>query len=230
MQHSDQVLPAKLSLTFDNGPNPGITDRVLDVLADFGVKATFFLVGRTLEQPGARALAERAFAEGHRLGNHSYSHGTPLGLRDDPVEAVAEVEDMFALMGELAGYEPLFRPNGRGKLGNHMLSGAALECLIRRKASIVLWNSVPRDRTAVVDRPNIWVEDAQQAVMAHDWTLMVLHDRPSGFSDPAPMDYLGNFLRWALDRKVAFTSDFPRSCTPLVRGEPQDELPLYVTG
>ncbi len=220
--------PVKLSLTFDNGPNPGITDGVLDVLADFSVPATFFLVGTTLYQPGARALAERAFNDGHRLGNHSYSHGIPLGLRDDSAEAVAEIEDMFALMGALAGEEPLFRPNGRGKRGDHMLSVAALDCLIRRRASIVLWNSVPRDRLAVVDRPDVWVEDAQKAVLSQDWTVMVLHDRPSGFSDPAPMDYLADFLRWALDRNVSFARDFPLDCTPLLRGEAEDELDRYV--
>jgi peptidoglycan/xylan/chitin deacetylase (PgdA/CDA1 family) len=229
MRGSGEASAAKLSLTFDNGPNPGITDKVLDVLADFDVKATFFLVGKTLEQPGARALAERAFVEGHRLGNHSYSHGTPLGLRDDPAEAVAEIEAMFALMGELAGDVPLFRPNGRGELGEHMLGPETLDCLIRRKASIVLWNSVPRDRMAVVDRPDVWVDDAREAVMARDWTVMVLHDRPSGFSDPAPMDYLGDFLRWARDRNFTFTGEFPRDCTPLVRGEPQDNLHLYLT-
>ena len=229
MSDSGEVLPKKLALTFDNGPNPGITDKVLDVLADFGVPATFFLVGTTFNQPGARALAERAFSDGHRIGNHSYSHGIPLGLREDADEAVAEIEDLFALLGDLAGDDLLFRPNGRGKLGDHMLSGAALDCLIRRRASIVLWNSVPRDRLAVVDRPNVWVQDAQQAVIAQDWTLMVLHDRPSGFSDPAPMDYLADFLRWALDCKVTFTRDFPPDCTPLLRGEAGADLFRYVT-
>ena len=63
-----------VTLTFDNGPAPGTTESVLDVLAERGIAATFFVVGTMLEAPGARALAERAAAEGHWIGNHSMTH------------------------------------------------------------------------------------------------------------------------------------------------------------
>lgn len=218
----------KLSLTFDNGPTPGITDRVLDTLNDYNIPATFFLVGTQLQKPGAREIAERAAAAGHRLGNHSLSHGTPLGQREDPASAVAEIIDMFALMGDLADPELLFRPNARGKLGNHVLSTAAVDCLQSLKASVVLWNSVPRDRKVVVPLPNVWLEDAKKAVASNDWTLMVLHDRPSGFDDPTPMDYLSDFLSWAVNEGVEFRRNFPRDCTPLVRGKAGERLADFV--
>ena len=67
--HSDQP---KIALTFDDGPDPVWTPRILDLLASYQVKATFFLVGdRVLSSPG---LARREFAEGHILGNHSFTH------------------------------------------------------------------------------------------------------------------------------------------------------------
>jgi peptidoglycan/xylan/chitin deacetylase (PgdA/CDA1 family) len=47
----------QVTVTFDNGPTPGVTDAVLDVLADRGVPATFFVVGERLLDPSARALA-----------------------------------------------------------------------------------------------------------------------------------------------------------------------------
>lgn len=59
-------------LTFDDGPDPEHTPRLLDLLATHGVKATFFLVGQKIERHPA--LVERIVAAGHTLGNHSYSH------------------------------------------------------------------------------------------------------------------------------------------------------------
>ena len=69
-----------VTLTFDNGPEPEVTPGVLDTLAAAGIKATFFVLGHKLALPGRRALAERAAAEGHWIGNHTYTHSTPLGL------------------------------------------------------------------------------------------------------------------------------------------------------
>ena len=64
----------RITLTFDNGPTPGVTDDVLEVLAQHDVPATFFVVGDRLRQPTGRALAERAKSEGHRIGNHTLTH------------------------------------------------------------------------------------------------------------------------------------------------------------
>jgi peptidoglycan/xylan/chitin deacetylase (PgdA/CDA1 family) len=61
-----------VALTFDDGPNPAATPVVLDALAERGVKATFFILGRHAERwPD---LVARAAAEGHALGNHGYYH------------------------------------------------------------------------------------------------------------------------------------------------------------
>lgn len=65
-------LPGEIALTFDDGPNPAWTPPLLDVLANYGVRATFFLVGAHVrEEP---ALARRIVAAGHIIGNHSWSH------------------------------------------------------------------------------------------------------------------------------------------------------------
>jgi chitin deacetylase len=76
------------ALTFDDGPGP-ITSDLLDVLREAGVRATFFLLGRNVEEAPwcgdpakARALAVRAAREGHVLGNHTYSHFRPDRWRD----------------------------------------------------------------------------------------------------------------------------------------------------
>ena len=61
----------KVTLTFDNGPEPGVTDRVLEVLKSEGIAATFFVLGTKLADPARRALTVRAHAEGHWIGNHT---------------------------------------------------------------------------------------------------------------------------------------------------------------
>jgi peptidoglycan/xylan/chitin deacetylase (PgdA/CDA1 family) len=60
------------ALTFDDGPHPRYTPQVLDVLDRYGVKATFFLMGRNLERHPE--VARETLRRGHELGNHSYSH------------------------------------------------------------------------------------------------------------------------------------------------------------
>jgi len=66
------ALPGELALTFDDGPNPACTPRLLDVLARHGVRATFFFVGQFARQEPA--LARSVAAAGHVVGNHSWSH------------------------------------------------------------------------------------------------------------------------------------------------------------
>ena len=62
----------ELALTFDDGPNPKWTPRLLDVLGEHGVRATFFMLGGRVETEPE--LVRRIAAEGHLIGNHSWSH------------------------------------------------------------------------------------------------------------------------------------------------------------
>ena len=61
-----------VALTYDDGPNPPDTDQLLDVLAKHNVKATFFLIGNRIERHPE--TVRRMIAEGHQIGNHTYSH------------------------------------------------------------------------------------------------------------------------------------------------------------
>ena len=64
--------PGELALTFDDGPNPSWTPRLLDILSGNDVRATFFLVGRHAQ--AEPELVRRIVAAGHLIGNHSWSH------------------------------------------------------------------------------------------------------------------------------------------------------------
>ncbi|MEI7980871.1 MAG: polysaccharide deacetylase family protein [Bacteroidota bacterium] len=76
-----------VSLTFDDGPDPVRTPRILDILKTQNVQAAFFLTGKQI--PGNEALVVRIFREGHVIGNHSYTHSNgwdfklPTAMRRD---------------------------------------------------------------------------------------------------------------------------------------------------
>jgi len=200
----------RLTLTFDNGPAPGTTERVLDELGARGMPACFFVVGAQLERRGARALAERAVAEGHRVGNHTMTHSVPLGERHDAGHALAEIDACQSLLGPLADAERLFRPFGRGgAIGPHLLSPEAFAHLRERAYTLVLWNSLPRDW----ENPEGWVERALADVRANHWTVVVLHDLPTG-----AMAALPRFLDAVTEKGVTVTADVPDTCVPLRRG------------
>src|SRR5690242_4080695 len=113
-----------LTLSFDNGPTPDVAPQVLDVLARRNVKSTFFVIGEKLAQH--RALAERAHAEGHWIGNHTLTHSLPFGLMP-PDAAKAEFDRTQETIGNLAHPHRFFRPYGQGgNLDNRLLSRPVL--------------------------------------------------------------------------------------------------------
>jgi hypothetical protein len=75
-----------LTLSFDNGPDPEVTPRVLDILRARSLRSTFFVLGRKLGDPVGQDLARRIRAEGHGIANHTFTHTVPLGenRRDRP--------------------------------------------------------------------------------------------------------------------------------------------------
>lgn len=84
----------EIILTFDDGPNPGVTDKFLDLLSDYGIKATFFVIGANAKRnPG---LMDRMVAEGHIIGNHSMTHSPLKNLGPLVWKAKVESEVMDA--------------------------------------------------------------------------------------------------------------------------------------
>lgn len=198
----------KVTLTFDNGPWLGVTEGVLDTLAARDLKSTFFVVGKELARPGARDLAARAVAEGHWIGNHTMTHSVPFG---DGGDHAVEVESTQDLIGDLAHPSRWFRPFGRGGvLDERLLSADAVEHLCAGGYSCVLWNSVPRDW----EDPDAWIGRALADVDANDWTVIVLHDLPTG-----AMSRLPRLLDELEERGAEVVQDFPDDCVPIRNGK-----------
>ncbi len=94
-------------LTFDDGPDPVYTPAILDVLAAYNAKATFFVLGEAAAE--FPQLIERIVAEGHSIGNHTYSHPNPWFTAEDI--ARREVTKTSDIIEHIVGIRPRwFRP------------------------------------------------------------------------------------------------------------------------
>lgn len=99
----------RVALTFDDGPDASVTPGILDTLAAFNARATFFAIGRNIGQN--RALARRIVDEHHELGNHSWQHSRFQNF----FGRARQIEDLIRssqLIREVTGSqtEPLYRP------------------------------------------------------------------------------------------------------------------------
>ncbi len=99
--------PGQLALTFDDGPNPAWTPRLLDILAEHNIHATFFMVGKFAKSE--RGLARRVADAGHLIGNHTWSHPDLSRTRSANVlDELTRTNDLLAqIMGKPVRY---FRP------------------------------------------------------------------------------------------------------------------------
>lgn len=152
-----------VALTFDDGPHPDWTPRVLAALAAQDVPATFFCLGRNVRDHGD---LHRESVGRHELANHTFDH-PDLGRRDWS-GCRDEIERTSRLMKETYGVAPtLFRPP-YGHVG-----GAALLAAAEAQLTTVLWSAQARE-DLVTDRPDGIVEDIAgqvrpgSIVLAHD--------------------------------------------------------------
>ncbi len=117
-----QEEPRTVYLTFDDGPNPAATPRLLDVLAKHGVNATFFVIDQHLTRETA-PIVRRTFEEGHAVAVHWHSR---MPMFYPPVGLATMLQEAAARMELLTGYQPCraFRPHA-GNRSVAMLMGAA---------------------------------------------------------------------------------------------------------
>lgn len=127
-----------IALTFDDGPDAEVTPAVLDTLAKAGARATFFTIGRNLEQN--LALGRRIVEEQHELANHSWRHAywqNFYGTRAHAADLARNTRIIQELTGSAA--EPLYRP----PVG--LKSPALARAALARELKVVAWSVHSRD-------------------------------------------------------------------------------------
>jgi peptidoglycan/xylan/chitin deacetylase (PgdA/CDA1 family) len=162
--HRRTCSKTSVALTFDDGPQPGITDRFVELLGRLSMHATFFLVGEHVRRfPG---LVREICAAGHEVANHGYWHRNhllrnPLSLFDDVRQGAETIEDALG--------EPcmLFRPP------YGVATAATLMAAFRQHSAVVLWSAGGRDW-----RDAATVESITQEVLrtAGPGGIILLHD------------------------------------------------------
>ncbi len=106
--NSGATAKKEIALTFDDGPHPEITLKVLEILKKHEVKAAFFCIGRKIEQ--YPEITAAAFKDGHIIGNHSYTH-SPLFDLFLPAKMTGELNKTSTIILHATGKKPLlFRP------------------------------------------------------------------------------------------------------------------------
>ncbi len=119
----------KIFLTFDDGPDPEATPRILDLLAEYNAKATFFCLGRQVEK--YPAIFDRIKNEGHAVGNHTYSHLS--GWTTGNKKYFEDIERADRIIGS-----KLFRPP-YGRIRPSQIK------VLKEKYKIVMWDVMSGD-------------------------------------------------------------------------------------
>ena len=154
----------KISLTFDDGPVPGITDWVLAELEKRGLKATFFMVGDNVRKHPA--LAQSVLAAGHQLGNHTYHHLS--GWKTSTQTYLNDVASCDAILADTVGEMPrFFRPPY-----GWMSPGQAKGLVPSKK--IVMWNLLSYDFDPDLSSESLIRECTSRTVPG---TIVVFHDQ-----------------------------------------------------
>ena len=128
----------RVALTFDDGPDAEVTPSILDALGRCGARGTFFVIGRNLERN--LPLAQRVVAEGHELGNHSWTHSYFQNFYTAASHA-HDIARNSALIRQLTGSnaEPIYRPPVGFK------SPALARAAHAQQLRIVAWSVHTRD-------------------------------------------------------------------------------------
>ena len=125
-----------VALTFDDGPHPQYTQEILDILGEYGVHATFFVIGENAERHPELVEAEEA--AGHEIGNHTYSHRDLCKLTDEEIRS--EIDGAERILYEDQEIRTrLLRPPG-GNVGPGVCRIAA-----ERDYTVVCWSVDTRD-------------------------------------------------------------------------------------
>jgi peptidoglycan/xylan/chitin deacetylase (PgdA/CDA1 family) len=106
--HNYKISENFVSITFDDGPNPEFTLKILTLLKKYNAKATFFLIGKNAEKHPE--MVQQIIEEGHAIGNHSYSHANNFGFFTSE-KVASELQKTNSILKNITGKElKLFRP------------------------------------------------------------------------------------------------------------------------
>lgn len=171
-----------VAITFDDGPHGVNTPRLLDMLKQRKIKATFYVVGNMVKNSWGKPILQRMIAEGHEIGNHTVTHGNLARMSDDKLRK--ELRDAHEMIVEATGVEPRsMRPPGGA------ITSDQKELMLREFGyPTILWSVDPEDWK----RPGASVVASRLLNGASPGGILLVHDlhAPTVDAMPATLDGL----------------------------------------
>lgn len=164
----------QIAITFDDGPCEKYTPEILEILKNYNVKATFFVIGKNAEKHPE--LLKQVYNAGHEIGNHTYSHPNLRSLSAEQFSE--EISSTQSIIAKITGYTPtLFRPPGG------YLSNSIVDKITSNNCRTVLWSW----RQDTMDWKSPSVEFVTSTVLSNirDGDIILFHDCVLGKS-PTP--------------------------------------------
>ena len=157
-------------LTFDDGPSDRVTPKILDILKEENVKATFFIVGKLAQH--RKYLVKREYDEGHCVAVHSYSH-VYKDIYSSPQELIKDIEKCNDLIEEITGERSkIYRfPGGSFTVGADFLANVRSHGM-----TYVDWNASTRDAELYNPTPSDLLKAAIQTPAYPNRIVMLSHD------------------------------------------------------
>lgn len=188
--HGNVALP-EIALTFDDGPAPVYTTEVLSVLRRYGVHATFFMLGIWVKR--YPELAKAVLADGHAVGDHSWSHPDLTKLSDGDIQQ--QLANTVQVIRQTLGIRPaLFRPPYEAYDRRVLTIAGAL------KLSTILWDVDPADWS----RPGTGAIVSNVLSHLHNGAIILMHD--GGGDRSQTVEALSTIIQQAVARGFHFVT------------------------
>lgn len=164
----------KVYLTFDDGPSEN-TEAILDILAEYDVKATFFVVGK--EDEASQELYRRIVAEGHTLGMHSYSNRYSV-IYQSAEAFETDYQKIKNYLFDITGTECKYYrfPGGSSNQISNVPMGELIQFLNEQGTVYYDWNVSAGDAAAAAYTADEIVENVTEDVVKYKTSVVLLHD------------------------------------------------------
>lgn len=159
----------RIALTFDDGPHPRLTPKILEILDEYGIKATFFVIGQNVENyPEAMKLLAESGCE---IGNHTYSHKNIRTMSEGQIEfEISKCNEL--LLKEFGVIPSIVRPPQGVYNSNLQRVSNSANC------NIILWSIDTRDWA----HTNPWEISKKVLGSVSNGDIILMHDYVAGFS------------------------------------------------
>ena len=190
-------------LTFDDGPSPNVTPSILDTLRRYNVKATFFMLGTSINS--YPDLARRVYEEGHLIANHSNGHNyeTLYATEESFMNEVQETEDIITRITNNDHHFKLFRfPGGSYNAGDHAAEKQIYKHTLAANGIYHIdWNSLNGDAEGRTKNAQELLEYFKMYLDSDSSTVVLMHDAAA---KTATAEGLASIIEYLMSKGYVF--------------------------